>query len=206
LIEPLLTGTKPRFIHACLYVDFIFLDQEERHRFSISTLEYLIEQVQFNSEINVRSSNIKQNLVLNNSCKSHYWVVQLDSLVGPGTINQTFNYTTSHTGGKNIIEKTSLMLNGKSRYGNRDSTYTNFIQPYQHHHRNPAIGINVYSPSIYPENYQPSSSINMSKIDQICMMMTMDKSIGPHNTAKIRSYTINYNIMRIAYGMCGLVF
>lgn len=208
---------KPKIIHACLYVDYIFLDQEERQRFATSTLEYLIDQVQYNQEINIQSPNVKQNLSLNNSCKSHYWVAQLDSLVGAGTVNDLFNYTSSHinsptnnkftgTYGKNIIQKSSLSLNGKNRYGTRNSTYTNMLQAYQHHHRGPTTGINVYSPSIYPENYQPSSTINMSKIDHVCMSMTLDKSISPLNTVKIRSYTINYNIMRIAYGMCGLVF
>ena len=207
---------KPHFVKSFLYVDYVYLDTTERNKFINTSHEYLIEQIQFNQEINVKSSNIKQNLTLNHPCKAHYWVVQLDSLVGPGTINDLFNYTTSHIRipvnsdktkfyGTNIVEKSNLLLNGISRFGERDNIFTNLLQAYSHHHRGPSIGINMYFPSIYPENFQPSSTINMSKIDNTSMMMRL-KNIGPQNTAKIRSYTINYNILRILLGMGGLVF
>ena len=230
---------KPYFVNAFLYVDYVYLDTEERSKFSRTTHEYLIEQIQFNQEIDVQSPNIKQDLTLNHPCKAHYWIVQLDSLVGPGTINDLFNYTSSHIrlfcfsnhthtskfstantierstantikgskfSGTNIVEKVALILNGRSRFGERGSYYTNLVEPYEHHHRGPSIGINIYSPSLYPENHQPSSTINMSKIDHICMQMRLNNTINPQNTARIRSYTINYNILKIFYNMGGLAF
>ena len=205
---------KPQFVNSFLYVDYVYLDADERNKFVRTNHEYLIEQIQFNQEMCIKSPNVKQDLALNHPCKAHYWVVQLDSLVGPGTINDLFNYTSSHLGiyntnstfNSNLVEKSSLLLNGRSRFGERDSTYTNLIEPYAHHHRGPPIGINVYSPSLYPENHQPSSTINMSKIDHICMQMRLKNVISSQNTAKIRSYTINYNILRILFGMGGLAF
>lgn len=195
-----------------LYVDYVYLDNDERKMFVAKHHDYLIEQIQFNQELVVKDRNIKQDLTLNHCCKSHYWVAQMSSLVGAGTINDTFNFTSSHIRlnneliGTNLVEKSELLLSGYSRYGERDSTYTNLIEPYSHHRCGPSVGINVYSPSVYPENHQPSSSINMSKIDQICMQMKLSKNIGASNTAKIRSYTINYNILKIAFNMGGLMF
>jgi hypothetical protein len=227
LIEQTSLVNKPRFVNSFLYVNYVYLDNDERNKFSRTNHEYLIEQIQFNQEIGVKSPNVKQNLSLNHPCKAHYWVGQLDSLVGPGTINDLFNYTTSHIHhdkinnqsdgeqklqqsenfyGKNIVEKAKLIINGKARFSERGPEFFNLVEPYQHHHRGPAPGINVYSVSIYQEDHQPSSTINMSKIDYISMQMRLDNSINMQNTVKIRSYTINYNILRICFNLGGLAF
>lgn len=243
IIEQPILPIKPKFVNSFLYVDYIYLDNDERNKFTKNNHEYLIEQIQYNEENGIRSPNVKQNLTLNHPCKAHYWIIQMDSLVGPGTINDLFNYTTSHIYypknsrhsrnlpdtindddndyhldpdsklsnlekfyGKNILEKAKLVLNGKDRFKIRGHEYFNLIEPYQHHYRGPVPGINVYSPSIYPENYQPSSTINMSKIDTISMEMRLKNIINIHNTAKIRSYTISYNIFRICFNMGGIVF
>lgn len=206
---------KPKLIKTCLYVDYVYLDEEERRKFISTTHEYLIEQIQFNSDIGISSNSIKHKLNLNNCCKSFYWVIQLDRMVGP--INDLFNYSTSHIRsdgkdlgkylGKNPMDKGCLMINGKKRFKDRGPEYFNLVEPLEHHASGPNIGINVYSPSIYPEQHQPSSSINMDKIDSAHLDIRLNSSIvGPHSTAKIRSYTISYNILRICFGMCGLVF
>ena len=87
---------RPRFVNSFLYVDYIYLDNDERNKFSRTNHEYLIEQIQYNQEIGVKSPNVKQNLSLNHPCKAHYWIAQMDNLIGPGTINDLFNYTISH--------------------------------------------------------------------------------------------------------------
>lgn len=225
-IEQITLPFKPHFINSFLYVNYVYLDTEERNKFAKANHEYLIEQIQFNQEINVKSPNVKQKLTLNHPCKAHYWVAQLDSLVGPGTINDLFNYTTSpvhyseihtpnncsnrdhkpNTKDKNLVEHARLVLNGRDRFKVRGPEYFNLVEPYQHHYRGPTTGINVYSPAVYPEDHQPSSAINMSKIDYIDMQMRLNKTINTQNTAKIRSYTINYNVLRIFFNLGGLAF
>ena len=108
--------------------------------------------------------------------------------------------------GKNLVEKAKLMLNGLERFEEMDWQYFNFIEPYYHHYRAPSVGINAYSPALNPEQHQPSSTINMSKIDDVDMMMRLNRIISPINMCKIRSYTINYNILRICFNLGGLVF
>nr|URM62269.1 capsid [Mimivirus sp.] len=212
-IENTNLSIKPHFVNSFLYVDYIYLDNDERNMFIKTNHEYLIEQIQFNQEISVKNQNIKQKLNLNHPCKAHYWIVQMDSLTGPNTINDIFNFTTSPIRnsdstpiGKNPTRSAKLILNGRDRFSIRNWRYFNYVQPLQHHFRSPEIGINTYSPSINPEDYQPSSTINMSKIDKAEMDIHLRNFATPENTAKIRSYTINYNILRVFLNMGSLVF
>ena len=59
-----------------LYVDYIFLDTEERRRFAQASHEYLIEQLQFSQESVSTSQNLQ--LTLNHPVKELVWVVQKD--------------------------------------------------------------------------------------------------------------------------------
>ena len=68
--------TKPT-LDASVWVDYIYLDQEERKRFAQATHEYLIEQVQFPSTESINSVNTRTRLSFNHPCKFLAWVVRL---------------------------------------------------------------------------------------------------------------------------------
>lgn len=67
---------------ASLYVDYIFLDTEERRRFAQVSHEYLIEQVQHNGPDNINNSNAKPRLTYNHPSKGLYWFVRLGNYQG----------------------------------------------------------------------------------------------------------------------------
>jgi len=97
------TGSKyatetPSLKAASLYVDYIYLDTDERRRFAQVSHEYLIEQLQFTGDESVNSSSNKIKLNFNHPVKELVWVVQPDSNIGDhDTRNvggpQHFNYT-----------------------------------------------------------------------------------------------------------------
>lgn len=68
-------------VAASLYVDYVFLDTDERRRMAQNPHEYLIEQVQFTGDESVGSSSNKIKLNFNHPCKELVWVVQPDSNV-----------------------------------------------------------------------------------------------------------------------------
>jgi hypothetical protein len=74
---------------ASLYIDYIYLDTEERRRFAQQTHEYLIEQLQFTGAESITSSSNKIQLNFNHPVKELVWVVQRDSFVDC-TPNQEF--------------------------------------------------------------------------------------------------------------------
>ena len=92
-------------VAASLYIDYIFLDTDERRKFAQNPHEYLIEQLQFTGDESVGSSSNKIKLNFNHPCKELIWVVQPDanvdycsSLEGGQTLYkilgaQPFNYT-----------------------------------------------------------------------------------------------------------------
>ena len=92
-------------VAASLYVDYVFLDTDERRRFAQNPHEYLITQLQFTGDESVGSSSNKIKLNFNHPVKELIWVVQPDqnvdycsSLVCDAVLfkvlgAQPFNYT-----------------------------------------------------------------------------------------------------------------
>jgi hypothetical protein len=66
-----------RFSSSSLFVDYVYLDTEERKRFAQAQHEYLIEQVQFTGAESVNSLQQKFRLNFNHPCKALYWTLQL---------------------------------------------------------------------------------------------------------------------------------
>jgi hypothetical protein len=215
-----------------LWIDYIFLDVDERRRFSQSKHEYLIEQVQANGEekIDKNLESISVNLKFTNPVKEIYWVFQYEDNIAQ---NQWFNYV-NHNEIFNymcasIMKTAKLQLNGNDRFTEREAEYFTLIQPFQHHTNIPnSRGIHVYSFALKPEEHQPSGSLNFSRLDSVVMKMTIDnKGLvvnegGPYidkwgnkfktvqstekRASRVRFYAKNYNVLRIMSGTAGLAY
>ena len=308
-------------VAASLYVDYIFLDTDERRRMAQNPHEYLIEQLQFTGDESVGSSSNKIKLNFNHPCKELVFVVQPDqnvdycasldcnSLLFKTLGAQPFNYTDAidalpnalhafagpdsiganqasdyinhsglfadpgaadissanlsywtsgnlgekynnagggktmtsaansgsgfndgkdgdlsavsdagsfvlsetaldmHCWGENPVVTAKLQLNGQDRFSEREGTYFDLVQPYQHHTRNPDTGINVYSFALRPEEHQPSGSCNFSRIDNATLQLVLSNAtVEGTKTAKVRVYATNYNVLRVMSGMGGLAY
>ena len=110
-----------------------------------------------------------------------------------------------HCWGQNPVVTAKLQLNGQDRFSEREGTYFDLVQPYQHHTRTPDTGINVYSFALRPEEHQPSGSCNFSRIDNATLQLVLSNAtVEGTKTAKVRVYATNYNVLRIMSGMGGL--
>jgi hypothetical protein len=107
-----------------------------------------------------------------------------------------------HCWGQNPVVTAKLQLNGQDRFSEREGTYFSLVQPYQHHTRNPDEGINVYSFALRPEEHQPSGSCNFSRIDNATLQLVLSNAtVSGTNTAKVRVYAVNYNVLRVMSGI-----
>jgi hypothetical protein len=228
------TASQSPTFTASLWVDYIFLDTDERRKFAQLSHEYLIEQLQFTGKEAITSDNMKAKLNFNHPCKELIWF-----LTNTGTDRDNwFNFTT-RTGAiaatddnsekyrvklsydgvtgadneiyypSNPVTKAKLVLNGNDRFAERDGMYFNVVQPYQHHENIPEnAGINVYSFELKPEEHQPSGTLNMSRIDTAVLNLTIFNKTGSYvNTnSSLYVYATNYNVLRILSGMGGLAY
>ena len=217
-----------------LWVDYIYLDTDERRRFAQSSHEYLIEQLQFTGDesIPAQTTSWKSKLNFNHPVKELIWVLQRDDVVSsaadlastslrPG--KQWFNWTDALQGlpialgggqtvssrmqpnGKDILVNAKLQLNGHDRFYERSARYFNLVQPYQHHENVPTTGIYVYSFGLKPEEHQPSGTCNMSRIDNATLQFGL-ANLGQGVSTRIKVFAVNYNVLRIMSGMGGLAY
>jgi len=112
-----------------------------------------------------------------------------------------------HCWGENPVVTAKLQLNGQDRFSEREGSYFDVVQPFQHHTRNPDTGINVYSFALRPEEHQPSGSCNFSRIDNAVLQLVLSSgAVQGTATAKVRVYAVNYNVLRVMSGMAGVAY
>ena len=185
-------STKPTAISPELWVDYVYLDTDERRRFAQVQHNMLVDQLQYNGG----SSSDTIDLTFNHPCKELVWVRQGD---GKGF---DFDCETDNVQG-GPIESAMLKLNGHDRFEKRNGAYFHLVQPYQHHTRCPRKYVYCYSFALSPEEHQPSGSCNFSRIDNARLILesNVSASVG---TNKV--FAVNYNVLRIQSGMAGLAF
>jgi len=176
-----------------LWVDYIYLDTDERRRFAQVSHEYLIEQVQTSTGNTASSGGVSLNF--NHPVKELVWT-------RPWASGAFAVFTAGDTW--------QLKLNGHDRFASRDISYFTLAQVWQHHTGTPVVSggtagigqaghvIGVYSFALKPEEHQPSGTCNFSRIDnaQFCSSGTDTFTI----------YAVNYNVLRIMSGMGGLAY
>jgi hypothetical protein len=169
-----------------LFIDYVYLDTDERRRFAQTSHEYLIEQLQFTGDESITGTNNKVKLNFNHPVKCLVWAVKSSD-------DANFVYTG--------ITSAKLQLNGHDRFAERAGSYFNWVQPYQCFGASPATGINVYSFALKPAEHQPSGTANMSRIDNATLNITVTAA-----NAVVKVYAVNYNVLRIMSGMGGLAY
>lgn len=178
-----------------LWVDYIFLDAEERKEFAANPHEYLIETVQ-TQEASLSGTSVNSvRLTFNHPTKELVWVCRDSN----NAINRDAFTSFGTAGGVNTLTTGKLKLNGQDRFAQRTAQYFNYVQPYQHHTGKPDVGINCYSFALKPEDHQPSGTCNFSRIDNINLDVT------PANSTcnELHVFGHSYNVFRVASGMGG---
>lgn len=215
-----------------LFVDYVYLDTDERRRFAQVSHEYLITQVQHTGDETalLSSSNQNQRLNMNHPCKYLTWVFANPNKHGhfAGNANQRDTMATSELLAP--LKMAKLQLNGHDRSAERRGSYFSQTQPWQSLRTIPRAGVYLYSFALKPDEHQPSGTCNMSRIDNAMLVLqyktqggdaTRSSNVanvlmqlgGEDTTTKdvsdltaLRIYAENYNVFRIMSGMGGLAY
>ena len=204
-----------------LWVDYIYLDTEERRRFAQVSHEYLIEQVQYQMLTDLDTAGKTHDLHFNHPVKELIWTGEYSSSGAADEIDdKPVGGIQSLTNAEaNCPCKWKLVLNGQDRFALRPTNYfTRYNRHYYHSgdsYTGPDITadgnatnnndpIAVYSFSLKPEEHQPSGTCNFSRIDTAQLFQS--SAVGNTACTKGNIYAVNYNILRIMSGMGGLAY
>ena len=122
-------------------------------------------------------------------------------------VSDIFNYGRNLDCTVNPVLSGKLQLNGHDRFQQREGSYFNYVQPWQHFSNTPADGINVYSFALKPEDHQPSGTCNFSRIDNATLQVNMVSQADiSGNESNLNIYTVNYNVLRVMSGMAGTAY
>lgn len=185
-----------------LYVDYIYLDTDERQRFGETSHEYLIEIVQYNEFTDITGSSFTAHMTFDHPTKFIAWFMQPDSYRTDSNPKWGYYQTPSN------LTRTWLRLNLYNRTDpDLGPTYYNCLQPYWYFNRTPRDGLYVYSFSINPFLHQPSGSVNLSRIDDFSITIQFEPNCTPPAPSLYMGvYAMSYNILRILSGMASVAF
>jgi hypothetical protein len=116
--------------------------------------------------------------------------------------NNTFNY--SGAWGRDPIRRAKLLINNLCRF-EREAEYFRLVQPYQHHTNIPHGFVYVYSFALFPEDCQPSGSLNFSRIDNVEFSVCLQEAIAA-TACNLVIFGRNWNILRFKEGLGGLLY
>ena len=123
----------PQLKEMSLYIDYIYLDVDERRRFAQQSHEYLIDQLQFGLQQTLSTANARIDLTLNHPVKELIWVFQDARKTDCGSTTTTAAGFTQPFSYDDIADRCRLQINGQDRFDERYGDYFWKVQPYQHH-------------------------------------------------------------------------
>ena len=118
---------------ASLYIDYIYLDTDERRRFAQQSHEYLIDQLQYSLQQTLTTANARIDLTLNHPIKELVWVFQDARKTDCASTTSIADGYTSPFSYDDIVDRCRIQINGQDRFDERYGDYFWKVQPYQHH-------------------------------------------------------------------------
>jgi len=210
---------KPPMFEANLWLDYIYLDVDERKQFYEESQVYLIEQLQYTNNCPITASNVSVELCFNHPIKELFWVLQRNDVVQkPNGLypnsnypigNDWFNFSTfpcqNHDIEVETFENAVIQFNAIDRFKRIEAKYFRLLQPYYYHTRIPRNYIYVYNFGIRPESIQPTGQMNFSRVDNAKLHITLPNG-RDYSKYNLRCYAMNYNIFVVTAGMGGVLF
>jgi len=180
---------------ATIIVDYVYLSDPEIRWFQQARLDYMITQCQYQSiGLLAGFQNAVFNLDFKNPVRELFFVIQ-------PTIQAPYDYS------NNAVVSFGLSFNGQEVFttDTTDALYTADIEPFNHYTNFPQREFFMYSFTDNPNSPKPRGQINFSRIKQVLLTLNCGgQAYLP--TKDFRILAVNYNILRIADGLGGLMF
>ena len=217
------------FLSGSYLIDYYYLDKIERRRFAQSAHEYLIEIIENENRSNISSDENVVNYQMNftGPSKELIWFFRKNAYVSNTTnYYQSLwgNYGIDKYGAGNIMTYSSMHFGSYELLEKTSSIYSNLVQPLYRHTNSAYDGIYMYNFGFCPEQFQPSGTANLSRINATYITFYIDPSafiyydsdIDPSPEADsttplttdltLNIYSFRYTVLRIIGGFGSLAF
>lgn len=186
-------------LDAYLHVEYTYLADPEINFIKSNPRLALIEQVQ-RAEFFARSGQNNVNCFLNfvNPVKELFFVIQNDSALG-------YDYSTTTNGTTDQLSSLTLLFNSTDRISSDVGSplFLRILQPLEFHTRVPDRLFYMYSFSLDPQSEAPVGSVNLSRISNQILQLTLNSSTA---NRYIRIYAVNYNFLLAEKGQADVLF
>jgi hypothetical protein len=156
---------------AQLMCNLVYLEEEERKTFAGSTHEYLVDLLQFQGPQSTGELNTTYHAYFNHPTSEIIWTFVPNVSIANG---EPFNYTalqSAYNAAGDTLKQAKLQFNGYDRFGYFPAEYFREIIPAQVHTSVPTRPVYVYSFALEPEDFRPSGSVNLSRIDNVKLVL-----------------------------------
>jgi hypothetical protein len=197
-------------VSASLFIDYVYLDTDERRRFAQVSHEYLIEQLQFSGDESTSGVTNKIKLALNHPVKELVWVVQPDDNIDDAKTasvygKQWFNFTdaldASASGGPFVFVEAGASggassIATRSYFGGANPVQTAKLQLNGHDRFSERDGryFNLVQPYQHHENI-PATGIN---VYSFALKPEEHQPSGTCNMSRIDNATLHLNLTALA--------
>ncbi len=207
----LLNDTTGSIMNATLPIEYVYLSEVERNAFTNMQLNYVITQLQLDSDELLPNATTKRiDLDFLNPVKELFIIIQnreyAESNIYTG--NDWFNYRNPEdtiAPNNEQLDTLSLEFNGQKRILSEvaDAQFLGIIQPMNAHTRVPRRAIYNYSFALQPEISNPTGQVNMSRIVNKLLMINATNNTKHRD---VRVYARSYNVLRVQDGLAGVIF
>ena len=181
-------------------VTYVYLDQQERDKFSTSHFEQLIVQTQ-----HYFKTESKQ--ICRIPLSFNHPTLELIFCVRRQCQERCNNFgNLSGVDGRDPILGAELLLNTTSRFGKKPAIFWRGVVPYQHHSNLPEAYIYCMCFALSPESsMEPSGSCNLSRVDNIELVLDMQSALA-NEAYTVYIFSRSWNLMRFKEGVAGAAF
>jgi hypothetical protein len=190
-----------------LLVDYIYLDDTQRMVYKNDTRQViLIDQLQYKEvqeqDTNNASGIFKTNIPFNHPMKEILWFFTEEESIEN---NDWFNFSKRNQIDRvfPLMKNATLLIDGQEREENKDEIIYRVSNSYRFHRNTTDKHFYCMSFCDEPEKWEPSGSLNFSKIDDAILYGDMQPGISAN---KMYIFGINYNWLAIENGQSGILF
>lgn len=193
------------FSDSYLLLETVYLDDAERQFLVENELKYVITQYQTLGLTTLAAglTSAKVDLHFNQPCKLVMFAGRTDT--NTAALNW-FNFQGQETGEfvDELFSNATITLNNNNRFDPQTPFYLRQLQAAQHMTRIPDKHAYIYNFSLYPEDANPSGTINFSRIDSSRLVLNFGAALPVATTLYV--FTKSINVVSILRGVAQLRF